>query len=118
MSKKSGASGGIGGGGDRRFPQTKCDQCRRPVNCWACFGLHFLPEWLDGSFRLEEAGMSEKEKVAASVTIHEIPNMTLRGRKNICNWLRQIARDIAKEPQVFSKTFRARYLYEERDKDV
>lgn len=55
--------------------------------------------------------MKTKHKVAASLTVYEISNMTQRGRKNICNWLRRLARDITAEPEAFSKRFRARYLY-------
>jgi hypothetical protein len=55
--------------------------------------------------------MSDKVKVAASITIYDIPNMTKRGRLKIVDWLRNIANDIAVVPQMFDKRFRARYVY-------
>ena len=48
-------------------------------------------------------------KVAATLTIHRIPEMTQRGRKNVVNWLRRLAREILVEPESYAKTFRARY---------
>ena len=50
-------------------------------------------------------------KVAASVTIHGIKDMTKRGRTRISKWLTRLARDISDEPESFSKSFRARYIY-------
>ena len=58
----------------------------------------------------------DASKVAASVTIHEISNMTDKGRKDICDWLRNLARDVQREPESFAKTFRARYLYPASEK--
>jgi hypothetical protein len=37
--------------------------------------------------------------------------MTDKGRKDICDWLRKLARTVQNEPYSFAKTFRARYLY-------
>jgi hypothetical protein len=37
--------------------------------------------------------------------------MTDKGRKEVCDWLRKLARDLQREPESFAKTFRARYLY-------
>ena len=37
--------------------------------------------------------------------------MTDKGRKEVCDWLRRLARDLQREPEAFAKTFRARYLY-------
>ena len=53
----------------------------------------------------------KKDKVAASVTVHQVADMTDKGRKAVCDWLRKLARDLQREPDAFSKTFRARYLY-------
>ena len=51
-------------------------------------------------------------EVAAVLAVHEIPNMTDKGRKGVCCWLRKMAADIQREPESFaSKAFRARYLY-------
>lgn len=50
-------------------------------------------------------------KVAASLTIYDAPNMTSGGRMRIYGWLVALANDLAKEPEAFSKTFRARYYY-------
>lgn len=55
-----------------------------------------------------------KCKVAASMVIYRIPAMSLRGRKNVVNWMRRIARDMLREPESFSRTFRARYFYGSR----
>lgn len=52
-----------------------------------------------------------KVRVAASVVVHQIPNMTEKGRRIICQWLRKLAKDIQNEPDAFAKTFRARYFY-------
>jgi len=52
-----------------------------------------------------------KVKAAAILTIHRIPDMTRRGRRRVSDWLRNVARDIEREPEAYAKTFRARYLY-------
>lgn len=51
-------------------------------------------------------------KVAASLTVHRVGDMTAGGRKRVCGWLRKIADDLQKEPDAFSKRFRARYYYQ------
>ena len=57
--------------------------------------------------------MRKKEKyaVAVSVTVYRGDDMTTRGRKAVCVWLRKLADDLQNEPESFAKTFRARYLY-------
>lgn len=63
--------------------------------------------------------MKKQVGCAAVLTIHRIPQMSNQGRRNICNWLRKLAKDIDKEPEIFSNTFRARYLYNKiTDKEV
>lgn len=57
-----------------------------------------------------------KDKVAASVTVYRIPDMTFKGRKAICKWLRGLADAIEREPESFAKTFRARWMYQEKAK--
>jgi len=52
-----------------------------------------------------------QDKVAASVTVYRVGDMTTRGRKAVCGWLRKLADDLQNEPEAFAKTFRARYLY-------
>jgi hypothetical protein len=52
-----------------------------------------------------------QDKVAASVTVYQVADMTDKGRKEVCDWLRKLARDLQREPESFAKTFRARYLY-------
>ena len=54
---------------------------------------------------------NEKQAVAASVTVYRVGDMTTRGRKAVCGWLRKLADDLQNEPEAFAKTFRARYLY-------
>jgi hypothetical protein len=54
---------------------------------------------------------NQGDKVAASVTVYRVADMTDNGRKEVCDWLRKLARDIQREPETFAKTFRARYLY-------
>ena len=50
-------------------------------------------------------------KVAASLTIHDIPEMTKKGRYEIANWLISLAIDIQREPEIFAKKFTAKYHY-------
>jgi len=57
------------------------------------------------------AAKQKTDKVAASLTVYRIADMTPKGRKAICSWLRKLAADIQKEPESFAKMFRARYLY-------
>lgn len=52
----------------------------------------------------------EKSVVAASVMVYRVDDMTARGRKAVCGWLRKLADDLQDEPEAFAKTFRARYL--------
>ena len=52
-----------------------------------------------------------QDKVAASVTVYRVGDMTTRGRKAVCGWLRKLADDLQNEPEAFAKTFRTRYLY-------
>jgi hypothetical protein len=53
----------------------------------------------------------DEQAVAASVTVYRVGDMTKRGRKAVCGWLRKLANDLQDEPEAFAKTFRARYLY-------
>ena len=53
-----------------------------------------------------------RDKVAASVTVYQVEDMTDKGCKEVCDWLRKLARDLQREPESFAKTFRARYLYQ------
>ena len=53
----------------------------------------------------------DKQAVAASVTVYLVGDMTAKGRKAVCGWLRKLADDLQNEPEAFAKTFRARYLY-------
>ena len=50
-----------------------------------------------------------EQKVAASVTVYRVAEMTTRGRKKICTWLRKLADDLQEHPELYDKTFRARY---------
>ena len=52
-----------------------------------------------------------QDKVAASVTVYRVADMTKKGRKEVCGWLRKLADDLQREPESFAKTFRAQYLY-------
>jgi hypothetical protein len=54
---------------------------------------------------------NEKQAVAASVTVYRVGDMTAKGRKAVCGWLRKLADDLQNEPEAFAKTFRARYMY-------
>lgn len=54
---------------------------------------------------------NQGDKVAASVTVYRVGDMTTRGRKAVCGWLRKLADDLQNEPEAFAKTFSARYLY-------
>jgi hypothetical protein len=55
--------------------------------------------------------MKDSYRVAASLVVYGISDMTDKGRKAICDWLRQLARGIQHEPEACAKTFRARYYY-------
>lgn len=50
-------------------------------------------------------------KVAASLTVYGVSDMTPGGRKRVVDWLVALASDLLVEPEAFSKTFRARYCY-------
>ena len=45
------------------------------------------------------------------MTVYRVADMTKKGRKEVCGWLRKLADDLQREPESFAKTFRARYLY-------
>jgi hypothetical protein len=66
-------------------------------------------EWLhnEGHEDMNET----KDKVAASLTVYRVADMTAKGRKAVCKWLRKIADDLEREPEGFATRFRARYLY-------
>ena len=51
-----------------------------------------------------------KGKIVASIMVREISDMTRRGRRDICAWLRKQAQFIEDNPEAFSKEYRARYL--------
>lgn len=53
----------------------------------------------------------DKQAVAASVTVYRVGDMTAKGRKAVCGWLRKLADDLQNEPEAFAKTFRARHMY-------
>ncbi len=52
-----------------------------------------------------------EQKVAASVTVYRVAEMTTMGRKEVCGWLRKLSYDLLYQPEAFAKTFRARYMY-------
>jgi len=60
--------------------------------------------------RKEVINMVES-KVAASVTVYRVADMTPKGRKEVCAWLRRLCAAIQRHPESFDKTFRARYMY-------
>lgn len=47
--------------------------------------------------------------LVASATVHGIPSMTASARRDLCNWLRKLARDIQREPEAYAEKFRARF---------
>ena len=51
-------------------------------------------------------------KVAASLTVYKASEMTDKGRKTVCDWLRKQLRYVQREPKSLGPVFRARYLYE------
>lgn len=51
-------------------------------------------------------------KTAAMITVYQIQNMTDKGRRAVCGWMRARANEIEKHPEAFCNVFRARYLYE------
>ena len=56
---------------------------------------------------------STREQSAAVVTIHDAQNMSIEGRKRIAAWLRQRAKCLTKNADLYSKRFTSRYLYAE-----
>jgi len=59
---------------------------------------------------------SDGYNVAARLSVFDIPSMTDKGRKQICNWLRQKADEIQGYPKAYNKIYCARYLYREASK--
>lgn len=55
--------------------------------------------------------MKRKTKSAATITIHDAPNMTKRGRRSIAAWMRKQAAFLETGGDKLSKRFTARYLY-------
>lgn len=53
----------------------------------------------------------QRDKVAASLSVYEVGDMTDAKRKEVCDWLRKLARDLQRDPKAFSAKFRARFLY-------
>lgn len=54
------------------------------------------------------------DKAAAIVTIFNGANMTMRGRRDIANWLRGRADLLENEGDNLASRFTSRYLYRER----
>jgi len=52
-----------------------------------------------------------KEKSAAILTIKKASDMSLRGKKDIAEWLRNQAKNLLKHGKLYSDKFTARYLY-------
>jgi hypothetical protein len=52
-----------------------------------------------------------KTKSAATLTVHDAPKMSKKGRKSIADWLRRQAGFIEKNADELSARFTARYLY-------
>ncbi len=54
-----------------------------------------------------------KERSAAIVTIHDAPNMTPKGARDIAAWLERTAKMLrdGEARKVLAGRFRARYLY-------
>lgn len=57
-----------------------------------------------------------KEKSAAILTIKDADIMTKKGRRQIAKWLEQQAESLIKDGHLYSKNFRARYLYLDENK--
>lgn len=55
----------------------------------------------------------KQKKSAAIVTLHDIANMSDKGRKQIVKWLHQQASYVASKrtAKTFAKRYTARYLY-------
>jgi hypothetical protein len=53
-----------------------------------------------------------KTKSAATLTIHDIPDMTTAGKRAIIRWLERQAEFLRENPgKAFSSRFTARYMY-------
>ncbi len=52
-----------------------------------------------------------KDKLAASLTIHDAAMMTPKGKKDIADWLRLQAKNVLKESDKYSTRFRAAFYY-------
>ncbi len=53
----------------------------------------------------------KKDKIAASITIHDAAMMTPKGKKDIVDWLRLQAKMFLKEGDNYSTRFRAAFYY-------
>lgn len=54
--------------------------------------------------------------VAASVTLKNVPDMTAKGREDICKWLRSIADDVQLHHGSYSKSIVFRYYFRRHKK--
>jgi len=52
-----------------------------------------------------------KTKVAASFIVHDFCDMTPNGRKEVVEWIRKVIKDMVAHPELYGKTFTARYNY-------
>lgn len=55
--------------------------------------------------------MTPTEKSAAIITIHDAPNMTAKGRRQIAAWMRRQADFLEGHGKLLAKRFTARYRY-------
>jgi len=56
--------------------------------------------------------MNQKDyKVAATVTVYRAAEMTDKGRKSVCDWLRKVARTVERTPEVLGSKLIARYWF-------
>ena len=42
--------------------------------------------------------------------VYQVADMTVKGRKDVCEWLRNLADTLQRNPKAFTKTFRTKYF--------
>lgn len=55
--------------------------------------------------------MQSANAAAAVITIHDAPRMTLKGRREVAQWMKEQAEFLLEFGSQYSKGYRSRYMY-------
>ena len=55
---------------------------------------------------------TKQVKTAASLTLHNVPDMTYKGRMAVCKWLYNQYKMLKFDSNTVARTYTARYRYE------